>query len=133
MVHIEEPKSFELLAQMVGAQWRRTQEARPHDPYGYPFWSRAWDAKVAAGLRDLPAPLPSFAERATRAPVIYGSEGYHRYQITADGEIVVERDTLCCVMRQQKPNPWVSDWRELAPPRIQSFARAIIFKQGVSS
>lgn len=94
MVHIEQPESFELLAQMEGAQWRRTQEARPHDPYGYSFWSRAWHAKVAAGLRDVPAPLPSFAERATRAPLIYGSEGYHRYLITAEGEIVLEQGTL---------------------------------------
>ena len=94
MVHIEKPESFELLAQMEGSQWRRTQEARPLDPYGYPFWVRAWDAKVAAGLRDVPAPLPSFAERATRSALIYGSEGYHRYQITADGDIVLERDTV---------------------------------------
>ncbi len=94
MVHIEQTESFELLAQMEGAQWRRTQEARPHDPYGYPFWSRAWNAKVAAGLRDVPAPLSSFAERATRAPLIVGSEGYRRYQITADGEIVLERDSV---------------------------------------
>lgn len=79
---------------MEGEQWRRTQDARPHDPYGYQFWLRAWDSKVAAGLGDVPAPIASFAERATRAPLIYGAEGYHRYQITADGEIVLERDKV---------------------------------------
>lgn len=94
MVHIEQAESIELLTQMEGAQWRRTQEARPHDPYGYPFWSRAWNAKVAAGLRDLPAPLPSFAERAARAPLIVGAEGYHRYLVTAEGEIVLEQSTV---------------------------------------
>jgi hypothetical protein len=91
MVHIEQPEAFDLLVAMEGPQWRRTQESRPHDPYGFPFWTRAWNAKVAAGLRDVAAPLTWFAERATRAPVIYGNAPYHQYRVATDGEIVLDR------------------------------------------
>ncbi|MFN0302245.1 MAG: hypothetical protein ACKVQU_18060 [Burkholderiales bacterium] len=93
MVVIEDAGAFDLLARMEGEQWRRIQEAHPDDPYGYSFWRRAWDTKVAAGLRDIPAPLPSFAERAVRESIIYGAEGYRRYRILPDGEIVLECDT----------------------------------------
>ena len=93
MVVIEDLRAFDLLARMEGEEWRQLQEAHPEDPYGYAFWRRAWEAKVAAGLRELPAPLPSFAERAVPDPVIYGAEGYRRYRVHADGEIVLDRGT----------------------------------------
>ncbi len=90
MVNIEQSTAFELLARMEGEQWRASQNAHPDDASGFAFWRRAWEAKVSAGLRDVPAPMPSFAERATREPVIYGAEGYRRYRVLPDGEIALE-------------------------------------------
>lgn len=90
MVNIEQSAAFDLLTRMEGEQWRSTQRAHAEDAYSFAFWRRAWDAKVSAGLRDVPAPLPSFAERATRDPVIFGAEGYRRYRVLPDGEIALE-------------------------------------------
>lgn len=92
MVHIEQPEAFELLAQMEGKRWCRSQRLHPEAPYGFDFWLRAWKTKLAAGLRNVPAPLTSFADRATRAPIIYGEEGYRKYRVNADGEIVLTQD-----------------------------------------
>lgn len=94
MVHIERAETIELLARMEGEQWRQTQDDRPHDPQGFQFWLRAWNAKLAAGLRDVPAPLTSFAERATRAPMFYGATSFHQYRIAPDGEITLIRDRV---------------------------------------
>ncbi len=90
MVNIDQTAAFDLLVRMEGEQWRQTQRAHPDDVFGFAFWRRAWEAKISAGLRDVPAPLSSFAERATREPVISGAEGYRRYRVLPDGEIALE-------------------------------------------
>jgi hypothetical protein len=92
MVHIDQTDTIDLLTRMEGAQWRATQETHPEDPAGYRFWQRAWGAKVAAGMGDMPVPLAWFAERATRAPEILGGEIYRRYRVNGDGEVVMLKD-----------------------------------------
>lgn len=93
MVHITQPEALDLLAELEGAQWKRTQQERRDVPYGFFFWLRAWHAKLQAGLSDVPVSLCQFAERATRAPILYGEEGYRKYVVDASGEISLMRDS----------------------------------------
>jgi len=93
MVHITQPGALEVLAQIEGSRWRETQEARRDVPYGFFFWLRAWNAKIQAGLADMPVSLCQFAERATRGPILYGEEGYRKYHVDFNGEITLLRDS----------------------------------------
>jgi len=93
MVHITQPDAIELLAKLEGERWKRTQIECAASPYGFYFWLRAWNAKTSAGLADEPVPLCQFAERATKAPILYGEEGYHRFFVTAAGEVTLLRES----------------------------------------
>lgn len=93
MVRIDHPDALETLATIEGAQWRFGQEKNPSDSRGFFFWRRAWEAKIAAGLRDVPVPLAAIAERATCGAMICGAEGHHRYRVDPWGEIVLERES----------------------------------------
>jgi hypothetical protein len=94
MVHITQPEALEVLAMLEGERWKRTQEERQDVPYGFFFWLRAWRAKAAAGLSEAPVSLCQFAERATKAPILYGEEGYRKYHVDANGELTLMRDSL---------------------------------------
>lgn len=87
-VHIAQANALDLLTEMEGVEWRCAQERRQHDPDSFFFWRRAWEAKRAAGLGEIPIPLMSFGERASRAPIIYGASAYHRYYVEPTGEVV---------------------------------------------
>ena len=93
-VHIAQPNALDLLTEMEGLAWRRAQEKLQHDPHGFYFGSRAWEAKHAAGLDEVPVPLMSFAERASRAPIFYGATTYHSYYVDPTGEIVLLSDRV---------------------------------------
>lgn len=93
MVHITQPEALEVLTQLEGTRWRRSQEARPDAPYGFYFWLRAWNAKLEAGLQDEPVPLCQFGARATRAPILYGDEGYRRYYVQSNGQLSLMTDS----------------------------------------
>ncbi len=91
-VHIAQSNALDLLTAMEGLAWRRAQERLQHDRHGFYFWRRAWEAKRAAGLDEVPVPLTSFGERAAREPIIYGATTYHRYYVEPTGEIVLLSD-----------------------------------------
>ncbi len=88
-VHISQLNALDLLTEMEGLAWRRAQERLPHDPHGFYFWRRAWEAKRAAGLDEIPVSLTGFAERPAREPIIYGATAHHRYYVEPTGEIVL--------------------------------------------
>ena len=88
-LHIAQSNALDLLTEMEGLAWRRAQEKLQHDPHGFYFWRRAWEAKRAAGLDEVLVPLTSFGERASRAPIFYGATAYHRYYVDPTGEIVL--------------------------------------------
>ncbi|MFM9881881.1 MAG: hypothetical protein ACKVQT_02545 [Burkholderiales bacterium] len=94
MVHIDQPDALDVLARIEGTHWRFVQEKNTSDACGFFFWRRTWAAKIAAGLRDVPVPLASIAERATRGAMICGAEGHHRYHVDPWGEIVLERESV---------------------------------------
>ncbi len=94
MIHITQPEALEVLAMLEGERWKRTQQERQDVPYGFFFWLRAWEAKGAAGMRDEPLSLCQFAERATKAPILYGEEGYRKYHVGASGELTLMRESL---------------------------------------
>jgi hypothetical protein len=93
VVHITQPEALEVLTKLEGARWRLSQEARPDAPYGFFFWLRAWNAKLEAGLQDVPVSLCQFGARATRAPILYGEEGYRRYYVNTTGELALMSDS----------------------------------------
>ena len=94
MIHITQPGALEVLAMLEGERWKRTQQERQDVPYGFYFWLRAWNAKSAAGLGEVPVSLCQFAERATKAPILYGDEGYRQYHVDASGELTLMRESL---------------------------------------
>lgn len=94
MVYIYQPDALDVLATIEGTDWRFVQEKNLSDACGFFFWRRTWEAKIAAGLRDVPVPLAAIAERATRGAVICGAEGHHRYRVDPWGEIVLERESV---------------------------------------
>lgn len=94
MIHITQPEALDVLAMLEGERWKRTQEERQDVPYGFFFWLRAWKAKAAAGLSEVPVSLCQFAERATKAPILYGEEGYRKYHVDATGELTLMRESL---------------------------------------
>ncbi len=94
MIHINQPEALEVLAMLEGERWKHTQQERKDVPYGFYFWLRAWNAKSAAGMSDEPLSLCQFAERATKAPILYGDEGYRKYHIDASGELTLMRESL---------------------------------------
>jgi hypothetical protein len=89
---IFEPNALGKMAEVEGPSWLSEQERRRSSPYGFYAQLDAWHAKLAY-QRSHPdeevgeVPLKDFAPGAL--DVIYGSGGYSRYAVTADGEIVL--------------------------------------------
>lgn len=88
--HIYDDNALQLLAQIEGALWEQLQHASPSLGTSFFTWFGAWQAKQASEYRDSEDPLADFVE-VSHDGVIYGEGGWHRWKVTAQGELVLLR------------------------------------------
>ncbi len=86
-VYIYEDSALEQLAAVEGAQWAREQASRPHSPTGFYAFVKEWrliQEELEPGEVWEDNLCPDGGDCA-----IYGKEGYSRYVVRGDGEIVL--------------------------------------------
>ena len=83
-VYIHEKDALERMAQIEGARWKDEQNGDPEGPYSFNGFLRAWQEWAAySDEDDEPCNLMVDDNDA-----IYGADGWHRYAVQSDGEII---------------------------------------------
>lgn len=86
-VYIYQPDALDKLAAVEGAAWAQEQQARQHNPHGFYAFLKEWlwlQAELDPDEVWEDNLWPNNGDGA-----IYGKEGYSRYVVRGDGEIVL--------------------------------------------